>query len=219
MSTKEVRAIMMLIYGADKALSMPTASISMSKPEQNNALVKSVIVAQEERTAPNDDGYVTVDPRGEGNVVSNAPRLNAPVVMVSSAGYTLNTPENCSCLVELNDVDEELVAITSADDSSKCLVLNSYQQCVFGAAELALKFKTMVSSTGQLVLVESSTGCVLDTELQGDSKLVVCRNKYSAESQSWILCTVYELDARSQSPATSEMQHKPAISDATGDGT
>ncbi|KAE8988374.1 hypothetical protein PR002_g21788 [Phytophthora rubi] len=113
--------------------------------------------------------------------------------MISSSGSTLNTSETGSAFVKLNKSEDGLVTIQSANDESKCLILNEYLQCVFGSAGAALKFKMKLSKAGRLVLVERLSGCVLETEIQGRQKFVVCRNSYSAQSQSWLLFTTHTL--------------------------
>ncbi|KAE8965630.1 hypothetical protein PR001_g28591 [Phytophthora rubi] len=48
---------------------------------------------------------------------------------------------------------------------------------------------------GAELTTEHSSGCVLETEIQGQTNLVVCRNSYSvqSQSQSWLLFTAHSL--------------------------
>ncbi|OWZ20117.1 hypothetical protein PHMEG_0005527 [Phytophthora megakarya] len=91
--------------------------------------------------------------------------LNTPVVMVSSVGTKLNLPEEAPCFVKLVESDG-MIIIQSTDTSVKCLILDAFQQCVFGEAEHALRFKLRALSDGLIVFIETSTGCALEAELR-----------------------------------------------------
>ncbi|KAE8906636.1 hypothetical protein PF005_g26487 [Phytophthora fragariae] len=117
----------------------------------------------------------------------NALPLTVPVVMASSFGATLRTPKRGTSFVELYRSGNGTIGIRNASNKDKHLCLSLYSQCSFGSPENALKFKVKEASAGRFVFEESSTGNVLEMEYQGRVSLVVCRNKYREETQSWFV--------------------------------
>ncbi|KAE9344417.1 hypothetical protein PF008_g9236 [Phytophthora fragariae] len=154
---------------------------------------KLVTAAQDERSTVCGEQFVTVEHVSADHADLDAIPVNSPLFMISSSGSTLNTSETGSAFVKLNKSEDGLITIQRANDELKCLILNEYLQCVFGSADAALKFKMRLSKAGRLVLVERLSGCVLENEIQRRQKFVVCRNSYSAQSQSWLLFTTHTL--------------------------
>lgn len=129
--------------------------------------------------------------------------LAVPLVMATSFRVTLRTPSPGVSFVELYRNGDETISIRNAKNKSEHLVLSSYSQCVFGSLEDALKFKMKMSPAGLFVFEEAATGNALEIEYQGRVRLVVCRNKYQMETQSWYLLQQHTLGSTVSQPCTS----------------
>ncbi|EGZ10508.1 hypothetical protein PHYSODRAFT_304365 [Phytophthora sojae] len=191
-SITSIRAMMALVYGANLSLPSKEPTTSITKSEQ--ATVDAKYAADGKSPSEWGEQYVKVEHASVKRIDFDVIPLNSPLVMVSSTGSTLSSSETGSCFIELSYCDDEgLVTIRSADDKTRYLVLNAYRHCVFGSADVALKFKMKLSPTGRLLLVEHLSGCVLETKTRGEHNFAVCRNLYSPESQSWLVFTTQKL--------------------------
>ncbi|KAG7379442.1 hypothetical protein PHYPSEUDO_008586 [Phytophthora pseudosyringae] len=112
---------------------------------------------------------------------------NTPVIMMTMSGDTLGMPKAEACFVELIGTNDGLVTIRSAEDKWQRLTRGYHRPCRFGRPAEALKFEPKMSPTGRLVFELEGTGHVLGFAMEGQSKVLICREEYWKDTQSWML--------------------------------